>query len=132
MTDAKNKREAARKPATASTKGRPPAGAKKPADRKPPADTPKKQALGEDVTVEVRGESFTVSRDVMTDFELLEDIAELDAGNLSRLPAALRRSLGDGQYERAKEVIRDPETGRITIDGAAEFYRDLFGALNPS
>lgn len=129
MTDAKSKRETARQPAA---KGKPPAGAKKPADRKPPASTPKGQATGEDIKVTVRGESFTVAREVLGDLELMEDIGALDDGNLSRLPSALLRSLGREQYGKAKEAIRDPETGRVSIESAAEFYRELFEAINPS
>ncbi|MEE6280145.1 hypothetical protein [Georgenia sp. MJ170] len=130
MTTAQTKRDTARKPA--ATKTAPPSGAKKPADRKPPASTPKKQAAGADLEVTVRGEQFIVERAALQDLELLEEFEALDKGDMSRLPAALVRTLGRAQYNKAKELIRDADTGRVGLEDAAKFYQELFQAINPS
>ena len=103
-----------------------PAGAKKPQDRKPKAeDAPTV------TTVAVRGIDVTVPADALDDFELLDDLHELENGNATRLPAVLRRLVGD-QWQAVMDVARDPETGRVSIESGAEVVREIMEGLAPN
>src|SRR5690606_42083996 len=68
-------------------------GAKQPEDKKA-ASTVKAQADGATIVAEVGGREWTISQDALDDFELLDDLAELENGNAVRLPSALTRLLG--------------------------------------
>ena len=105
-----------------------PAGAKQPQDHKTPATT-------EDgpLVVAVDGHDYTIERDALDDFELMDDLGRLEQGQIVRLPAVLRRLLGDEQYAAAVDAIRDPETGRVTLERGAAFVGDLLkGGADPS
>lgn len=95
---------------------------KKPADRKPKAGAAK--------TVTVSGVKVTVSADALDDFELLDDLASLQDGNGSRLPAILRRLVGD-EYKRVLDDLR-AENGRVTVVRASEFITELFKEIAPN
>lgn len=94
---------------------------KAPQDRKPKA--------GEPHRVEVDGRTWTVDSDALDDFELLDDLGEIEAGNAARLPRALRRLLGAEQYKRAIESLRDGDTGRVPVEAGAEFIKAVFEGL---
>ena len=98
-----------------------PAGVKKPSDRKPKASDTHE--------VEVNGRTWTVAADALDDFELLDDLSEIDNENASRMPRALKRLLGPEQYKEALNSIRDPKTGRVGVEAGAEFVKALFEAL---
>ena len=103
-----------------------PATARKPQDRKPKAeDAPTV------TTVAVRGIDVTVPADALDDFELLDDLHELENGNATRLPAVLRRLVGD-QWRAVMDVARDPETGRVSIESGAEVVREIMAGLAPN
>lgn len=105
-----------------------PAGAKKPTDR---------QAKVEDAPMEyavtVNGVDFTVPAEALDDFELLDDLNALEqGGSATRLPAILRRFLGDDQYRSAMDSCRDPKTGRVSVEAGANFVSALMEGVNPS
>lgn len=104
-----------------------PAGAKKPADRKP------KQDDGDGpIEVTVRGTVIQVPRDVLDDFELLDDLNEIDQKqNAARMPSLLRRLVGD-QWKAVMELARDPETGRVPITEGAKLAQEIMEGLNPN
>ena len=103
-----------------------PKNAKKPQDHKQKAETPTPGSIT------VRGVEFTVAPDALDDFELLDDINELEQnGNPARLPSILRRLLGD-QYGQAMDLARDTDTGRVTVEAGAALVSDVLGALNPN
>lgn len=99
---------------------------KKPQDRKPKA-----VAAPDSYTIEVRGETLTVPADALDDFELLDDLAQVEEGKGQRLPALLRRLLGD-DYSRALDLIRDEESGRVRLEDGASLVQDILVALNPN
>lgn len=103
-----------------------PDGAKKPQDKKPP-----KVAETEDFRVELHGREWVVSRDALDDFELLDDISELDKGNVTKMTSIAHRLLGD-QWSDVMEVLRDKDTNRVSVEAGAEFVGDLLTALNPN
>lgn len=115
------------KPAT--TTRRAPA---KPQDHLPKAETPKVEKVDGGRKVTISGITVTVSDDALDDFELLDDLRAVDVDqNASRLPALLRRVVGD-DYPTVMDALRKKGEGRVKILDATEFIRDLFGVLNPN
>lgn len=101
----------------------PPTGAKKPTDRQPKADEGRK--------VTAAGKTWTVSNDAMDDFELLDDLGQLEDGNAARLPRIMRRLLGD-DYKAALDTIRDEDSGKVRIEAAGEFIGEILKGLDPN
>jgi len=102
----------------------PPKGAKAPQDRKP------KATENGDRTVTVAGQDWTVPADALDDFELLDDLGELENGNATRLPRIMKRLLGD-DYKKALDAIRD-DAGVVRIEPAGEFINELLQGLDPN
>lgn len=76
--------------------------------------------------------SVIVLTEALDDFELLDDLRAIDVDrNASRLPALLRRLVGD-EFRNVMDALRNPETGRVKIEPAQEWIRDLMEALNPN
>lgn len=94
-------------------------------------DNRKAAALGEDLTIEFAGSEWTVAASALDDFELLEDLDALDSGNPARLPKVLRRMLGDDQYKRALDALRDGN-GRVSVEKGAEFFTAVMTQANPN
>lgn len=118
---------------TSKTTTRKPAGAKQPQDRQPKA--PAKPAVksvdgGHEVTY--RGVTITIADGALDDFELLEDVAAADSGDAMRLPSLLRRLAGDDGFRAVMDGLRNPDTGKVSIESASEFVDAVFGALNPN
>lgn len=105
-----------------------PAGTKKPADRKTPAPKPVDGVM----TATVDGHEYQVPEDALDDFELLDDLNELQRGDGTRLPAVLKRLLGKDGFRAAMDNLRDPETGRVGAEVGAEFVMKIFEVLNPN
>lgn len=97
------------------------AGPKAPQDRKPKAGEPHK--------VDVDGKTWTIEPDALDDFELLDDLGAVEAGNAARLPSTLRRLLGPVQYKAALNSLRDADTGRVPVEAGAEFVKAIFEGL---
>lgn len=80
--------------------------------------------VGRTIDVEVPDEA-------LDDFEVLDDIrAVQDDNDASRLPALLRRLVGD-QYREVLKTLRAPN-GRVPVDAGVSFVMGLFGALSPN
>lgn len=96
-----------------------PAGAPKPQDHKPKQGTP------EVLQVEALGRTWTVDMELLDDDEIMERISDIQDG--SNPPSILkvgRHILGD-EYEDARELLRDPETGRVKASDMVEFITTL-------
>lgn len=102
-----------------------PATAKKPTDRKPKVDE------SAPLTATVNGIEFTVDRDALDDFELVDDFARMDDGDATRMPSVLRRLVGDEQYRKALDSCRG-ESGRVTVEAGTDFVAALLGELDPN
>ena len=61
------------------------------------------------------GFKFNIAEDAIDDLELAEEIAEGDAGNPAGYIKAMKRLLGDDQYDKLKSHLRDEKTGRIKL-----------------
>ena len=57
------------------------------------------------------GFEYNLDETALDDYELLEDLCELDNGNTARTISALNRLLGTEQKDRLKEHLRE-ENGR--------------------
>lgn len=102
---------------------------KKPQDRQAP-----KAEQDNKVKVNVRGVEWKIDPETMDDFELLDDLNALDQrDDATRMPAVLRRFLGDAQFAKAMDVLRaEAPNGRVTVEKGSEFVWDLMEALNPN
>lgn len=75
--------------------------------------------------------SVTVLKESLDDFELLDDLRAIDVDqNASRLPSLLRRLVGD-QFKSVMDALRN-DSGRVPIEPAQQWLRDLMEALNPN
>lgn len=79
--------------------------------------------------VVVAGRSWTIERAALDDFELLADFGAIEAGNAARVPIALQRMLGPAQTREAIASLRDPDTGRVSIEAGADFFKTLLEGL---
>ena len=103
-----------------------PKGAKTPEDRKP------KTAPKSDVkTATAGGREWEVPAGALDDFELLDDLGQIEQGNPARLPSVLRRLIGD-QWSEAMDSIRDKDTGRVGVEAGAVFVREIMESLDPN
>lgn len=76
--------------------------------------------------------SVTVTNDALDDFELLDDLRAIDVDlNASRMPSLLRRLVQD-DYRSVMDALRDWKSGRVRIEPAQSWLRDLMEALNPN
>lgn len=99
---------------------------KKPQDHKKPA---KSLAENPDIAVTVRDVEWTIEAEALNDWELLEDLNDPSGGSA---PSAMRRFLGPEQYDKAKDLVRDPHSGRVPADAMSEFIGELFEAVGES
>lgn len=80
--------------------------------------------------VVIDGVTVTVLNEALDDFELLDDLSELENRKASKLPSVARRLFGD-DYKSVLDALRGPY-GRVSIETATKFIRSVFGALNPN
>ena len=96
-----------------------PAGAPRPQDHKPKQGTP------EVLQVEALGRTWVVDLELLDDDEIMEKIGDIqDNGNPVAILKVGRHLLGD-EYEAARELLRDPETGRVKASDMMEFVTTL-------
>jgi len=130
------------------TEKRVPAGAKQPADHKPKTAKPVKPTVtkvdgGMEITYTVKGSAkpdqdgstFTVlvPTDALDDFELLSDLREVQDGeDPSYFPRMLRRLVGSDGYAVVMNGLRDPATGRVSMEDGVQFVQDTFEAIAPN
>ena len=73
---------------------------------------------------------FKVDEASLDDMELLEDLAEIDKGNILKYPSAIERILGKEQKAKLYDKIRDPETGKVTATATSEALTEIIEVLN--
>ncbi|MGW9021261.1 hypothetical protein ACWGOE_07255 [Leucobacter chromiiresistens] len=92
-----------------------PENAKTPQDRKK-----KKKPAGKRASVEFRGVTYTAR-----DEDALDDIDVVEALDNQALTVALRLILGETEYERLKENLADPDTGKTKGSDIAKFWKQF-------
>ncbi|MFZ4841179.1 hypothetical protein [Mycetocola saprophilus] len=80
--------------------------------------------------VTVRGIDLSVPKDVMDDFELLDDLAAAQKRDAVRLPSMLHRLVGE-DFGRVMDGLRG-ENGRVSLEEGSEFVKELFEAIAPN
>lgn len=95
---------------------------------KKPRDHKAKSAIPEpaQITVEVRGVGWMIDAAALDDWDLIE---ELNDATGASLPSAMRRLLGAEQNEKARELVRDPTTGRVPATAMSTLLGEIFSAV---
>lgn len=103
--------------------------ARQPQDHKTPKNQPK--------TVEVMGVTVTVGPAIFDDLDMVEYIYNLqnaqegDGSGAFAIVPFLKKLCGD-QYTAMKDALRDPDTGRVSIDKVSEFIAQLLEQVAPN
>lgn len=121
---------------------------RQPQDRKPkqekpePVATKSVQATFERDGRELEGFAVTlhdvtvhVPTEAINDFELMDDLNRLQTGdvrNVTAVASVLRRFIGAEDFKLAMDAVRDPETGRVTIEAGTRFLFDMIRGINPN
>lgn len=108
---------------------------KQPQDRQPKDEKPKVVETDAGWTVTHRGVVLEIPREALNDFELLDDLAEVQKDPKTgspRVPSILRRLAGQDGFRAVTTALRDPETGRVPVQPALDFVGEVFVALNPN
>jgi len=85
--------------------------------------------------VSYNGFEADVVAEALNDFELLDDLAELDnggAGASLRMPSVLRRMFGPENFKGIMDALRNPETGKVPVEVGEAFLMAVFQGLNPT
>lgn len=90
---------------------------KTPQDHKAPASST------EEITGTASGRQWVIPADALDDWELLEDLNDPTGASA---PSAIRRLLGDGQYAEVKDLLRDPDTKRVSATAMTSFIEEFF------
>lgn len=103
--------------------------AMQPQDRKTPKNQPK--------TVEVMGVTLAVSPAIFDDLDMVEYLYDLqnaqegDGSGAFAIVPFLKKLCGD-QYTAMKDALRDPDTGRVSIDKVSDFIAQLLEQVAPN
>ncbi|HEY9467880.1 MAG TPA: hypothetical protein VIR54_32525 [Vicinamibacterales bacterium] len=106
---------------------------KKPQDHLEKVVKPKIEPVDGGRKVTLDGVTVTVMDDALDDFELLDDLGELqrDKKQAARLPRILRQLVGDDSYHVVMDGLRGTN-GRVSVTAASEWIKKLFEAINPN
>ena len=103
--------------------------AKQPQDHK----TPKTQTK----TVEIKGVTLTISPAIFDDLDMVEYLYDLQSaqtgdgtGAFSIVP--FLKKLCGSQYAAMKDALRDPDTGRVSIEQVGDFITQLLEQVAPN
>ena len=73
------------------------------------------------------GFAFELSEDVLDDYELLEVLCAVDAGEYGKVPEVVKLLLGDEQKNKLKEHIRK-ENGKVSATLMLSEVTDIFNS----
>lgn len=77
------------------------------------------------------GVTVTIDPNALNDFETFELIAKLNEGDMFVFPQLFRRVIGAGADVVLKDLA-DKKTGRVTLDVASEFLKEVLEQLDPN
>lgn len=113
---------------TSKTKQKAAAAGSAPEDRKQDLSQQIKaleaEAAEGDVVVGFRGEVFTLRSKAFQD-RLAEDYEFMEQVTDGNLPAMIRELLSDEDQTRLKDLVRDPDTGKIKTEVFAKAFQEL-------
>ena len=73
------------------------------------------------------GFAFELSEDVLDDYELLEVLCDVDAGEYGKVPEVVKLLLGEEQKNKLKEHIRK-ENGKVSANLMLSEVTDIFNS----
>lgn len=100
----------------------------KPQDHKAKVEKPRSKKVDGGYDVTFKGLTVFVARDSLDDFELLDELRQVQDGDPSLLPSILRRLVGKA-YKDVLESLRDPESGRVSGEAGGKYVMDLFEVI---
>ena len=74
------------------------------------------------------GFEYELDESALDDYELLEDLCELDEGNISKTISVLNRLLGKEQKDRLKEHLRS-KNGRVPASKMMNEMGEIFNSV---
>lgn len=74
------------------------------------------------------GFEYELDESALDDYELLEDLCELDEGNTSKTISVLNRLLGKEQKDRLKEHLRS-KNGRVPASKMMNEMGEIFNSV---
>ena len=103
--------------------------AKQPQDHKTPKNQPK--------TVEVMGVTVTVGPAIFNDLDMVEYLYDLQTAQIGDGSGAFAivpflKKLCGPQSTAMKDALRDPDTGRVSIDKVSDFIAQLLEQVAPN
>lgn len=100
----------------------------KPQDHKQPKDKPRR--------IEVMGATLTIDPSILDDLDMVEYLYDLQhadenaEGSFSIVP--LLKKLTGTAYPKVKNALRDPETGRVSMEAVGRFVTRLMKEADPN
>jgi len=82
----------------------------------------------------VGGITVSVNPKALDDLDFVEDLGRATSGESTAafaFPKLMRRVLGDEQYARVKEALRE-DYGRVPLAKSAEWLMNLLGEIDPN
>lgn len=81
------------------------------------------------VSVTVCGVTVKVSKDAINDVEVLDWVGQLTEGNVMVFRKLCDRLLGEAQYKKVVDALRNDE-GICTVTAMDNYFTQLFSAIN--
>lgn len=66
----------------------------------------------------------------LDDMELLEDLVEVDEGNVMKLPAVINKILGVEQKKKLYDKVRDKKTGTVSSIAVADALQEIMETMS--
>lgn len=98
---------------------------KKPQDRKPKVET-----VDGVSSVTIDGVRVSVAKDAMDDFELLDDLQQMQDGQGGKITSVARRLFGE-QYQDVIKALRGDDA-RLSVEKASAFVGKVLEAIAPN
>lgn len=85
----------------------------------------------DEIKIELKnGFQCTIDPEDMDDYELFEQVAEIDAGNKTLVPAVVRRLIGAEKHNELKEYVR--KDGKVSATAMMEQIAEIFEQIRES
>ena len=81
-------------------------------------------------TATIDGITVHVDLDVLHDADLMDDLYDLQRGEL--LPTPILRKVFGSEYKTVKEKLRDPDTGLVPVERLVDFFAKVLSELAPN
>lgn len=72
----------------------------------------------------------TVDDAWVDDMELLEDLAEVDNGNILKLPGVISKMIGAENKKKLYDTVRDKKTGIVSSGAVGDALQEIIEAMS--